>query len=97
MRELFLNVIKEMALAPETQIDRHLAINCDKFFKKANSLSDEEIITFLRNLLDECVYTGSSEFCVKILSHLLKMVPDETVIERASRHADLEKHRNSAV
>jgi hypothetical protein len=76
--------IEAFGQAPETQMDANLAKECRDF-------DGDDPVRFLRDLRDKCVFSGSSEFCVKAISIALSNEPEETKEERDARHKALEQ------
>lgn len=69
--------------APDSQMDACLAQECADF-------DGENPEKFLRNLRDKCVWSGSSEFMIKLISMLLEGRKEHPTARRR-RHEELKE------
>lgn len=92
-RDLLFTIIEQFSTASDGQMDKHLADRCLKFTEKSKLDKQLDPVYFLRDLLDDFVYTGASGFVVTVTEMLLADEPDESPSQQKSRRDLLSQAR----
>lgn len=84
---VLMKLVRGLGEASDTEIDGTFALRC-AHLPEASTL--DEVLDFLRDLRDECVYcAGASNFVMRLLGYMLEEYP-ESEAAKTTRRAKLE-------